>query len=53
MSEAVTQQHIQLYVNHFTQQLGHEGKAAVETLFQKMINLNMIKKNITQIFVNC
>ncbi len=52
MSDDVTKQHIELYVNHFTQSLGNEGRAAVETLFQKMINLNMIKKNTIEIFVN-
>ncbi|MFM2267626.1 MAG: hypothetical protein RL757_1067 [Bacteroidota bacterium] len=52
MSEEVTKQHIELYVNHFTQSLGDEGRAAVETLFEKMINLNMIKKNTIEIFIN-
>jgi 1,4-dihydroxy-6-naphthoate synthase len=34
MSEDVMRQHIQLYVNHYSVQLGAEGQAAVNTLLQ-------------------
>jgi len=34
MSQSVIQQHIALYVNDFTLDLGNEGNAAVETLFR-------------------
>ena len=35
MDEAVMQQHIDLYVNDFTKDLGSEGNRAVQTLFEK------------------
>ena len=34
MDVAVRQKHIDLYVNHFTEGLGTEGRSAVTTLFE-------------------
>jgi 1,4-dihydroxy-6-naphthoate synthase len=33
MDEAVMRQHIELYVNNYTMDLGLQGKAAIEKLF--------------------
>ena len=42
MSETVMRQHIELYVNAHTRTLGKEGKAAVDTLFQKAKAVGLI-----------
>lgn len=42
MEEAVVKQHIELYVNHFSEDLGAEGIQAVETLFQKALASGVI-----------
>lgn len=51
MDEGVTKQHINLYVNEYSVDLGVEGRAAVETLFDKAIEKNIIEKITKQIFV--
>ncbi len=51
MSREVMQQHINLYVNHFTVDLGEKGKAAVERLFEEAWALNLIPKNNLPIFI--
>lgn len=51
MSEGVTQQHINLYVNQYSVDLGFEGREAVETLFRKAIERKIIKEIPQQIFV--
>ncbi len=52
MDEKVRQQHIDLYVNSFTVGLGKEGRAAVETLFEKATALEIIPSYAKQIFLN-
>jgi 1,4-dihydroxy-6-naphthoate synthase len=52
MEEKVRQQHIDLYVNSFTRGLGKEGRAAVETLFEKATALKIIPSYASRIFVN-
>jgi len=42
MSEEVMYQHIGLYVNHYTLDLGEAGKKSVETLFTKAKHLGLI-----------
>ena len=51
MDEGVTKQHIDLYVNQYSIDLGIEGRTAVETLFEKAIEKNIIKKITQPIFV--
>ena len=48
----VRQQHIDLYVNHFTEALGEQGRAAVELLFQTSIDKKIIPHYTSKIFVN-
>jgi 1,4-dihydroxy-6-naphthoate synthase len=52
MEEKVRQQHIDLYVNSFTRGLGKEGRAAVETLFEKAATLKIIPSYARRIFLN-
>ncbi|MEQ1678035.1 MAG: MqnA/MqnD/SBP family protein, partial [Chitinophagaceae bacterium] len=40
MSEEVMRQHIDLYVNDYTLDLGEDGKNAVEALYQVFLELN-------------
>lgn len=42
MSEAVLRQHIELYVNKYSIDLGSEGRTAVSTFFEKAVAQNMI-----------
>lgn len=51
MDEGVTQQHIELYVNEYSVDLGEKGRAAVETLFAKAIEKKIIEKITQPIFV--
>jgi len=41
MDDDVIKQHIDLYVNEFSLDLGKEGRAAVQTLFEKAAELNI------------
>jgi 1,4-dihydroxy-6-naphthoate synthase len=52
MEEKVRQQHIDLYVNSFTQALGKGGRAAVKTLFEKATALKIIPSYANEIFLN-
>lgn len=52
MEKAVMFQHIQLYVNDYTVDLGQKGRAAVETLFAKAVEKNIIKNKNIEIFIN-
>ena len=52
MDEKVRQQHIDLYVNTFTMGLGKQGRAAVETLFEKATALEIIPIYTKRIFLN-
>ncbi len=51
MSDDVMQQHIALYVNSFSENLGQEGRNAVNLLFQKAIDNNIIPKPQHDIFL--
>ena len=51
MSIKVMKQHIALYVNHFTEELGTKGENAVETLFQKAIQQNILPKIEKNLFI--
>jgi 1,4-dihydroxy-6-naphthoate synthase len=42
LDETVMQQHIDLYVNNFTRDLGEEGRNAVKTMFQMATDLKVI-----------
>lgn len=45
MEEQVMRQHIQLYVNEFTTELGSLGKHSIETLFRKAQDAGIIKEH--------
>ena len=51
MSDGVTQQHIDLYVNEFSIDLGEQGRKAVENLFSVAIEKDIIKEITKPIFV--
>lgn len=51
MEEAVMQQHIQLYVNDFSVDLGEEGKAAIEALYAVVGDKKIIPNMYYPIFV--
>lgn len=51
MSEAVMKKHIALYVNEFSISLGSTGKNAVNTLFQKARETNLITSFHNDLFV--
>ncbi|MCK6650785.1 MAG: 1,4-dihydroxy-6-naphthoate synthase, partial [Bacteroidia bacterium] len=43
MSEEVMYKHIDLYVNHYSVDLGEKGKAAIDTMFQRADALGLAK----------
>lgn len=51
MSEEVMYQHIKLYVNKYSLDLGAEGKKAVETLFKKATEAGIIAPNQPPLFL--
>ena len=51
MSEEVMYKHIDLYVNHFSVDLGPEGKHAVTTLFEKAAALSLIPASSEPLFL--
>ncbi len=51
MSEEVMFQHIKLYVNHFTEDLGREGRDAVQKLFNKAQEKGIIPELNQEIFL--
>ena len=51
MSEQVMRQHIDLYVNHYSMQLGDDGKAAVRTFLDIYETLNHTKTQKEEIFL--
>lgn len=51
MEESVMQQHISLYVNHFTRSLGEEGRGAIACFLQTALNKGMIKEIFSNFFV--
>ncbi len=50
MEEAVMRQHIELYVNEYSDDLGKDGKAAIRMMFDKAVNAGMIAEPDTDIF---
>lgn len=52
MDEAVMKQHIQLYVNQYSVDLGLEGKRAIDTLFEKAQENQLIPTINHPIFIN-
>lgn len=52
MDENVMQQHIQLYVNEFSLDLGTEGKKAIEELFKKGNEKGLLPEIPNKIFVS-
>lgn len=51
MSEEVMYKHIDLYVNHFSVDLGPEGTRAVTTLFEKAAALNLVPASSEPLFL--
>jgi 1,4-dihydroxy-6-naphthoate synthase len=51
MSEEVMYKHIDLYVNHFSVDLGPEGTRAVTTLFDKATALGLIPAGSEPLFL--
>jgi len=52
MDDTVMQNHIKLYVNEFTKDLGVNGRKAVETLYREATTLGVIPKMRKDIFVD-
>lgn len=50
MEEKVMRQHIELYVNDFTTDLGTVGRQSIETLFDAAHKANLLQGGIPQIF---
>ncbi len=51
MDEAVMYKHIELYVNDFTRDLGIEGKKAVNILYEKALEMNLVKEIKQDLFI--
>lgn len=52
MEEAVMYQHIDLYVNKYSVNLGKEGKKAIQTMFDQAFEKGIIKKVDQNLFLN-
>jgi 1,4-dihydroxy-6-naphthoate synthase len=52
MDEAVMQQHINLYVNDFSVDLGTEGRKAVDTLFAEALRLKLVPEPVLPMFID-
>jgi len=52
MDEAVMYRHIELYVNKFSIELGLQGRQAVDTMFNKAIEIGLINKPAKSIFIH-
>jgi 1,4-dihydroxy-6-naphthoate synthase len=52
MDEAVMQQHINLYVNDFSVDLGTEGRKAVDTLFAEAQRLKLVPEPVLPMFID-
>ncbi len=50
MDEGVMRQHINLYVNEYTEDLGPEGERAIQVLFQKATEAGLIDGSTVDIF---
>lgn len=52
MEESVMRQHIELYVNEYTTTLGTTGKYAIDTLFDKALEVGFIKSKPDNIYID-
>lgn len=52
MSEEVMYKHIDLYVNKYSVDLGEEGRRAINLMFNKALELNLIPKTEKSFFLN-
>jgi len=52
MSEAVCAEHIKLYVNDFSAELGEEGEKAINCLMERAERAGLIPRSQTPLFVN-
>ncbi|WP_134088989.1 1,4-dihydroxy-6-naphthoate synthase [Olivibacter sp. XZL3] len=52
MSEEVIYKHIDLYVNKYSLDLGEEGRKAVQVMFEKALQLNLIPQMEKPLFLN-
>ena len=52
MDEAVMQNHIALYVNDYSLDLGREGKKAIEVFFEKAVEADIIQTTNESLFLN-
>lgn len=51
MEESVMYKHIELYVNKYSENLGVEGRAAIQQMFDKAIDLEIIPKTNESLFL--
>ena len=52
MSEDVMYKHIELYVNRFSVELGREGRSAIQTLFHKAWDLQLVPQTSKTLFLD-
>lgn len=52
MDNAVIQQHIALYVNEYSLNLGQNGRAAIAFLFNKAANMELLPRVAKPVFIN-
>lgn len=50
MEEAVMRQHINLYVNEYTDDLGEDGRRAIITLFQEAKKAGLVPQSLPELF---
>jgi 1,4-dihydroxy-6-naphthoate synthase len=53
MDEQVIEQHIDLYVNSYSLNLGKEGRKAVEYLFDLAEGRGLVPKSSKSLFIEC
>jgi 1,4-dihydroxy-6-naphthoate synthase len=51
MEESVMYKHIELYVNKFSENLGDEGKRAINQMFEKARELNLVPSTEKNLFL--
>ena len=52
MDETVMYEHIKLYVNDYSRDLGEKGRAAIEKLYEVAMDKHIIEKNNYKIFIS-
>ncbi|MBW2655294.1 MAG: 1,4-dihydroxy-6-naphthoate synthase, partial [Deltaproteobacteria bacterium] len=50
LNKNIIQQHIELYVNDFSKNIGEKGEAAITTFFEKARASGLIKKSGNSLF---